>query len=437
MTMREVTVESDHDQPYFDEQWYLRRYPDVRDAIRKTSIKDAWDHYQQLGRAENRETFGFDEALYLALYPDVLQALNQDDHPSARDHFLAHGRQEGRGARQECGRVFAYGAFGTNNVGDEAILEGIMRVYPECVQIYHNRPRGGPAIRPADILENQWFFAASDYLIIGGGGLLYDRETVVLMTQLATAARAAGATVDIRALGCEAAMTDYLPEIAALFACARFITLRSTRSRQIMHQMIGHYYPVEFDFAFNLTPEVRAVAKHRRPGRTPTIGVVTASIDDGSLRAIAEVIRRHTRRAVERPVRFVYIPHSRSYFDTDNNDCITAHKLWSMCYAYNLKDDSLLQLQDFDPDPLSVLRSYRGLDGVMSSRYHGLIFGKISQVPTLALASNLIKIRSFVDDHRTDDLFLADDLAKLQDSFLPFIDRVRERLEPPGANEQL
>jgi hypothetical protein len=42
-----------------------------------------------------------------------------------------------------------------------------------------------------------------------------------------------------------------------------------------------------------------------------------------------------------------------------------------------------------------------------------------------------------VDDHTTDDLFLADDLASLQDSFLPFIARIRERLEPPGTDQQV
>jgi polysaccharide pyruvyl transferase WcaK-like protein len=383
------------------------------------------------GKQDKLQTFGFDEGWYIWRYPDVKHAIDRKEIPSARMHYVLHGYKEGRApvASHPTGRVFAYGSFGSNNVGDEAILEGLKRIYPACIQIYHNKPRSGVGYLPSDILERKVSFRPDDYLIIGGGGLLYDRSTVVLMTRLAKAAQEAGAAVDILRVGCEAAGPDYEKEICELFAYARRITVRSTVSQEIMERISKNRYGVEFDFAFNLSKEVDAIPRIRRSNaRFATIGIVTASVARAELDLLADFVFSHIRNGAIAPARFVHIPHSRSYFDVSNNDCITGHQLWSLSRTHNSMDADMLAIRAFDGDPLSVLSYYTQLDGVISARYHGLIFGKLAKVPTLAIGASQIKIRSYIQDHSSDSLFSASTYADLPKAYLPFYDFVHAGL---------
>ncbi|QLH38464.1 MAG: polysaccharide pyruvyl transferase family protein [Defluviicoccus sp.] len=303
-------------------------------------------------------------------------------------------------------RIFAYGAFGSNNVGDEAILEGIRKIYPECIQIYHNKVRNGIGYLPGQLLDGRISFKENDYLIIGGGGLLYDRTTVIIMTNLAKKARAAGATVDILRLGCEAAAPEYEKEIADLFRLARRASVRSTASQRIMNRIMAETFSVEFDFAFNLDNDVEAMPRRKRKQHEIlTIGIVTASIDKQELNIFSDLIHQRINRSCANPVRFIHIPHSRSYFNPSNNDCVTGHMLWSLSRTHNAINDDMLIIEPFDGEPRSVLSKYKQLDGVISSRYHGLIFGKLAKIPTLAIGSTQIKIASFIEDHASEMLF--------------------------------
>lgn len=344
------------DRTPFDEAWYLRTYPDAAAAVSRGDFPTAWDHYQALGQPEDRETCPFDEGWYRFRYPDVVVAVEEGRLPSARYHYMQYAYLERRHPLPSgrAKRVFAYGSFGTNNVGDEAILEGVKRLYPDCIQIYHHKRRVGEGVLPHQILNQPDFFRPDDYLILGGGGLLYSRETVVLMTNLAKAARAAGATVDIGRLGCEAAHQDYAAEMVELFSLVRRASVRSTISQTIMKEFTGTTIPVEFDFAFNLTAEARAAP--RRLFDIPTIGVVTATSGDGDVRGLAAVLRTHTRPGRPAPIRFVHIPHSHSYFDARNNDRVTAEQLWSYAGMHEAASEDLFELRDYDPEPLSVLR---------------------------------------------------------------------------------
>lgn len=72
---------------WFDEQWYLDQYPDVR-----TAKIDAVEHYFMHGRKENRNPgAGFDTAYYLRSNPDVANSVI-----NPLWHFIRFGRKEGR-----------------------------------------------------------------------------------------------------------------------------------------------------------------------------------------------------------------------------------------------------------------------------------------------------------------------------------------------------
>lgn len=85
----------------FDERWYVEAYPDVRDALERSEIGSAWEHYVEFGYFEGRlpGLAGFDHDAYLGRYDDLAPLLGLPDRRAAAiDHFLTYGYREGRSA---------------------------------------------------------------------------------------------------------------------------------------------------------------------------------------------------------------------------------------------------------------------------------------------------------------------------------------------------
>jgi hypothetical protein len=81
-----------------DEEWYLKEYPDVAEAISDAQFKSAKHHFVENGYFEGRRPHAFevDEEWYLVTYPDVADGVEAGHITSAHDHFLSNGYAEGR-----------------------------------------------------------------------------------------------------------------------------------------------------------------------------------------------------------------------------------------------------------------------------------------------------------------------------------------------------
>jgi hypothetical protein len=81
-----------------DDDWYLRRYPDVQLAIDSHTVPNASAHYTRHGYFENRMPYRIevDADWYLREYPDVRLAIEREEFTSAQDHFETVGFAEGR-----------------------------------------------------------------------------------------------------------------------------------------------------------------------------------------------------------------------------------------------------------------------------------------------------------------------------------------------------
>lgn len=82
----------------FDEAWYLSKYPDVREAIKRGLIGSGREHYMQFGYFENRmpSAIQVNEKWYLDTYPDVAKAIKSGVYKSGQAHFDQAGFGEGR-----------------------------------------------------------------------------------------------------------------------------------------------------------------------------------------------------------------------------------------------------------------------------------------------------------------------------------------------------
>ena len=83
---------------HFDENWYLSKYRDVREAIDKGVVASARHHYSRFGYYEHRLPYkiDIDKIWYLQTYPDVQTAVERKHYTSGQAHFEAAGFREGR-----------------------------------------------------------------------------------------------------------------------------------------------------------------------------------------------------------------------------------------------------------------------------------------------------------------------------------------------------
>ena len=84
----------------WNEELYLRIYPDVAAEVRKGTFSSGYQHYLQAGHAEGRATGipppDWNEALYLRIHPDVAAEVRKGTFASGYHHYLVAGRAEGR-----------------------------------------------------------------------------------------------------------------------------------------------------------------------------------------------------------------------------------------------------------------------------------------------------------------------------------------------------
>jgi hypothetical protein len=82
----------------FDEAWYLSKYPDVKDAVKRGVVQSGRDHYVSFGYYEHRMPTAIlvNERWYLDSYPDVAEAIRAGIYKTGQSHFDLAGFREGR-----------------------------------------------------------------------------------------------------------------------------------------------------------------------------------------------------------------------------------------------------------------------------------------------------------------------------------------------------
>ena len=81
-----------------DEDWYVRTYEDIGEAIKQGIVQSARHHFVEDGYFEGRRPFAIlvDERWYLRENPDVAESISTGIVPSAQEHFDKDGYTEGR-----------------------------------------------------------------------------------------------------------------------------------------------------------------------------------------------------------------------------------------------------------------------------------------------------------------------------------------------------
>lgn len=85
----------------FNEEFYLNKYSDVKEAVRKGSFLSGKDHYIRCGKSEKRLPLPelpliYNEGVYRIANKDVDEAIKKCDYNNGVEHYISSGWKEGR-----------------------------------------------------------------------------------------------------------------------------------------------------------------------------------------------------------------------------------------------------------------------------------------------------------------------------------------------------
>jgi polysaccharide pyruvyl transferase WcaK-like protein len=292
---------------------------------------------------------------------------------------------------------YVLGGYGANNLGDEAIFEGLKQEFGEVIQIYVNKSSIPNSVWYADLLENRYTFSPdADELIIGGGGLFHCRTAIIDDILVADKALAAGLAVSIQGLGAEGLQDDYITEARDLCNRCYRISVRSIKSQTILRDKLNVQSELRRDFAYNLRDaEFTTIPSFNND--LPVIGLITGgNTDRDGIEKISQIIKNCT--VGDTVANFIHIPHSRAYVDSYNNDVVTGEIIWSNIEIYHASREARYKNISFVSTPQRLLSVYRQVDAVIGFRYHSFVFSEITNKPLLGFISGL-KSQAFFDDN--------------------------------------
>lgn len=272
--------------------------------------------------------------------------------------------------------IYLYGAYGTGNLGDDAILKGALGLHGKenCSIIAYGRPLLNEEIDFIDhfeFIENpEKYLKRGDKLIFAGGGLFWAASHAEVMRKCAEAARGIGCTVEVERLGAQGVHVA-VEDARRLFELSDRISVRDRFSVDLLKQLqITDRASYEPDFALML---------QERPARNINKDRITVGISHSAVPFYHD--ERHRRKALhiyselskryEDVCDFVYIPHTRHFNVIAQNDVIYGEYFWQA-------SKGRIKALPFPESVEKLLEYYAGLDVVFAWRYHALVLATIT-----------------------------------------------------------
>ena len=306
-------------------------------------------------------------------------------------------------------RVGISGSYGGLNLGDEAILQAIVKQLRDSLPVEivvfsrdandtlarHDVDRAVP-VRDLSRDEVRPEVRSLDLLILGGGGILYDAEAALYLREVELAeeyevpvlvyAISAGPLNDTNA---QALVRQSLDRAAA-------VTVRDRRARTLLEQ-IGVRGPVEItaDPALLLEPEPLPEDSLKREGLDLSHRLIGMSVREPGV-AAPDIDQRHYHALLANAADYmvdrfdadlVFVPMERKVQDTQHSHAVVSQ----MSHAPRA---TVLKGEYTSGQMLSLVRHFAFAVGM---RLHFLIFAALSRVPFVALPYSS-KVMGFLED---------------------------------------
>ena len=282
-------------------------------------------------------------------------------------------------------RILVVGGYGYRNVGDEAMLAGLLTTLDRSrVTVVSRDPAATRALHEVDSISIGQAVPAlvAHRTVLIGGGSLFGRDMGRigrLLPAFGLLAHALGRRVELVGIG----LDDVSPDawmVRALVRRAARVVVRDERSLELARS-----WTARADLAPDLStalPEADAAAGQkllRAAGvdlRRPVVGLCLTGIDP----ELAKRVRQAVAGAMgARPdIEFVFIPMARHPRIASHDDLALA--------AVLRQDQPRLKVLDGVDDPRLVLSIFPRLDAAVCMRFHSLVFAERAAVPMIPIA---------------------------------------------------
>jgi len=296
-------------------------------------------------------------------------------------------------------RVLILGGYGVRNVGDEAILSGLLNELPDCrLRVISRAPEETcgmhhiKAISPLRALRAVW---GSDVLIVGGGGIFSGHMGSLgkLIPQFSGLALARGVRVSLHGVGVYPSAPRWvLRSIAALAPRLASITVRDAASARALRSF-GVEVPVVPDLSEAMPPASSERGREllRTLGLTPSharvalcLTATESSLGDALLLSFPSVIESLPE------VQFAFVPMSHHPTVSRQNDLWFARRLRSRAPRLAILEDWL--------HPAEILALLGQFSVVVGMRYHSLLFAERAEAGIIAIPY-AEKCVSWIEEH--------------------------------------
>lgn len=306
-------------------------------------------------------------------------------------------------------RIGISGSYGGLNLGDEAILQGILEALRDMfdaeVTVFsrdaadtlarHNVARAVP-VREMSKDEIRPEIERLDLLILGGGGLLYDASVMKYLREV-TIAHELGVRVFLWAVGVGPLHNESARQ-AVREALQRFdvITVRDRRSQRLLDEIAwGHEVQVTADPALLLEPAPPSAALLRREGLNRGPRLIGLSVrEPGEAAPDLNIEHYHALLAnaadfmIDRyDARLVFVPLEPRMLDLQHAHAVMAR----MAFPQRA---SILKGQYSVQELISLVGHF---EFALGMRLHFLIFAALQRVPFLALPYGS-KVQGFIEE---------------------------------------
>ena len=283
--------------------------------------------------------------------------------------------------------VLVVGGYGYRNVGDEAMLAGLLRILEgRRVTVLSRTPAETSAthgVRAVPLWQAPTQLRTHATVLIGGGAL-FGRDMGRLgraLPMYGRLARLMGRRVVVAGVSIEGdTPAVHQRHARALLGSADWVHVRDRSSAKLLEAW-GLASSVGADLSAALHPSRPAVGRALLEGagvnvHKPVIGLALTGVNGALGRQVGQAVIGLARQS--RGVELCLIPMSQHPFVATHNDLLFCRKLQAA--APNLK-----VLEGFHP-PAAILSLFESLSAAVCMRYHSFVFAERFAIPFIGYA---------------------------------------------------
>ncbi|GLQ54967.1 polysaccharide pyruvyl transferase family protein [Devosia nitrariae] len=328
--------------------------------------------------------------------------------------------------------LFLYGAYGTGNLGDDAILKAALEIHGRnnCKVVSYGSPFLRQEVDYIDhfaFIDNpKEFLSPGDTLIFAGGGLFWTASHAAVMRRCAESAREIGCDVQVERLGAQGVHAA-IDDAKILFSLCSRISVRDHFSVDLLKQLnVTDRAIYEPDFVLELRDKPAKKFNKERIVVGISHSAVPFYYDEAHRRKTLHIYNLIVERCFGY-CDFVYIPHTRHFNVIAQNDVIYGEYFWQASRGR-------IQSLPFPSTVEELLEYYAGVDVVFAWRYHALVLAKVMGAAAAFLGQpGGHKYSAFAKEHQLPQINFDLEPIEVAASAVRLINRVSKKREQVGV----